>query len=69
MDAQAALGLRWPHRTFCWFCSAPAQMFLLLLFLETMVLTHPEDVEAAKIAKLILTGLLGAALFSLFRLE
>ena len=36
---------------------------------ETMVLTHQKDVEAAKSANLISTGLLGAALFSLFRVE
>ena len=34
-----------------------------------MVLTHQKDVEAAKSAGLILTGLLGAALFSLFGVE
>ena len=41
----------------------------IIIISETMVLTHQKDVEAAKSAKLILTGLLGAALFSLFRVE
>ena len=36
---------------------------------ESMVLTHQKHVEAAKSAKLILTGLLGTTVFSLFRVE
>ena len=26
VDAQAELSLRWAHRSFCWFCHAPAQL-------------------------------------------
>ena len=25
-DAQSDLSLRWAHKSFCWFCHAPAQM-------------------------------------------
>ena len=46
-----------------------SSFIIIIIISETMVLTHQKDVEAAKSAKLILTGLLGAALFSLFRVE
>ena len=41
----------------------------IIIISKTMVLTHQKDVEAAKSAKLILTGLLGEALYTLFRVE
>ena len=41
----------------------------IIIFSATTVLTNPKDVEAAISANLILTGLLGATLFSLFRVE
>ena len=28
VDAQADLSLCWVHRSFCWFCHAPAQLLL-----------------------------------------
>ena len=30
-DAQAALSLRWAHRSFCWFCHEEAQIALIVV--------------------------------------
>ena len=40
-DAQADPSLRWPHRSFCWFCHAQSQFYLIFLCCNQSIIPTP----------------------------